>query len=304
MGGIPGLTFGMIFAILMYTGFESAAVLAEETANPKRSMPIAIVGTVAAAVLLYMIVTYAYSIGFGFKPDQVAVWQDPAVPALFSIAGMYGGDWLVTLVFLAAIVDGFAVALGCLTTSARVAFAIARDGALPQILARTHAKHKTPHIANGAVLGLALLVAFGFAFAFPAASGAPAAYTVEFGYLAGIGAISIEVIYVFVSIAAIIWFRRELKQEYSPLKHLVVPLIAVAGAGAALYGSLQPQPDPLLQTMPYVAAVWIVAGVLYILFLRVSRPGLVAQIGRDLSAIEAPEPVDTRFGHDTGVAAE
>jgi amino acid transporter len=49
-GGVQGLAFGMIFAILMYTGFESAAVLAEETADPKRSMPIAIVGTVAAAV--------------------------------------------------------------------------------------------------------------------------------------------------------------------------------------------------------------------------------------------------------------
>ena len=57
VGGIPGLTFGMIFAILMYTGFESAAVLAEETAKPKRSMPFALVGTVAAAVILYTFVT-------------------------------------------------------------------------------------------------------------------------------------------------------------------------------------------------------------------------------------------------------
>ena len=58
----------MIFAILMYTGFESSAVLAEETKDPKRSMPIAIVGTVAAAVLVYTVVTYAYSIGFGVAP--------------------------------------------------------------------------------------------------------------------------------------------------------------------------------------------------------------------------------------------
>lgn len=304
VGGIPNLTFGMIFAILMYTGFESAAVLAEETAKPKRAMPLALVGTVAAAVILYTVVTYAYSIGFGFAPEQVAVWQDPAVPALFSIAGMYGGDWLVTLVFLAAIVDGFAVAMGCLTASSRVMFAIARDGALPKILSRTHRQYKTPHIANGTVLGLALLVALGFAFAFPPVEGGVAAYTVQFGFLAGIGAISIELIYVFVSVAGIVWFRRELKQDYSLLKHLVVPLVAIVGASAALYGSLQPQADPLLQTMPYVAIAWIVIGVLYIVFLRVSKPGLVAQIGRDLSAMDSAEPVDTRFGHDAGVAAE
>lgn len=288
-GGLQGLAFGMIFAILMYTGFESAAVLAEETADPKRSMPIAIVGTVAAAVFLYMVVTYAYSIGFGFAEDGVALWADPAAPALFSMAGIYVGDWLVVVVFLAAVVDGFAVALGCLTTAARVAFAIARDGALPTALSRTHPVHKTPHVANGTVLGLALVMALAFAFAFPPADGAPTAYTIEFGYLAGIGAISIEVIYVFVSVAAIVWFRRELKAEYSVVKHMLIPIVAVVGAAAALYGSLMPQADPLLQTMPYVALGWIVFGLLYIVFLRASKPGLVAQIGRDLSAMETGE---------------
>jgi amino acid transporter len=297
------LAFGMIFAILMYTGFESAAVLAEETADPKRSMPIAIVGTVAAAVFLYVVVTYAYSIGFGFTEDGVKLWADPASPALFSMAGIYVGDWLVAVVFLAAIVDGFAVALGCLTTSARVAFAIARDGALPTILSRTHPTYKTPHIANGVVLGLALLVALGFAVAFPPVAGAPTAYTIEFGYLAGIGAIAIEVIYVFVSLAAMWWFYRELKQEYNVFKHLIVPLVAVVGAGAALYGSILPQPG-LLATMPYVALAWIVFGLLYIVFLRSTKPGLVAQIGRDLSAMEAPEPVDVRFQHDATSASD
>ncbi|MCC6187475.1 MAG: APC family permease [Anaerolineales bacterium] len=299
-GGLQGLTFGMIFAILMYTGFESAAVLAEETANPRRSMPIAIVGTVAAAVMLYVLVTYAYSIGFGVADPSL--WADPNTPALFAIAGMYGGDWLVALVFLAAIVDGFAVALGCLTTAARVAYAIARDGALPRILARTHARHKTPHLANGAVLGLALVVALGFALSIPSGEGAPAAYSVEFGYLAGIGAIAIEVIYVFVSVAAIVWFRRSLGGEYSIVKHLLVPVVAIIGAGAALYGSLMPPADPLLRTMPYVAGGWILLGLLYIGALRLTRPGLVARIGRELSAMDSAEPVDVRFSHDTSAA--
>jgi len=295
-GGLPGLAFGMIFAILMYTGFESAAVLAEETTNPKRSMPIAIVGTVTAAVLLYVFVTYAYSIGFGV--DNAAAWQDPNSPALFGLAGTYGGDWLVAVMFLAAIVDGFAVAMGTLTTVARVMFAIARDGALPTFLARTHPTHKTPYYANGAILALAFICALTFAVTFPPAEGAPPAYIIEFGYFSGIGAIAIEVIYVFVSVAAIVWFKRELKGEYSLVKHLLVPIIAMIGAGAALYGSIQPPPDPLLQTMPYVALALIVIGLAYIGLLRATQPGLVARIGRDLSQLEAPEPVDVRFSHD------
>ncbi len=295
-GGVSGLAFGMIFAILMYTGFESAAVLAEETADPRRSMPLAIVGTVVAAVVLYVFVTYAYSIGFGV--NDPSAWQDPNSPALFGIAAIYGGDWLVPIMFLAAIVDGFAVAMGVLTTVARVMFAIARDGALPTFLSRTHPTHKTPYYANGAILILAFVCAVVFAVAFPSAEGALPAYTIEFGYFSGIGAIAIEVIYVLVSLAAIVWFRRELQQEYSVVKHLLVPIIAMIGAGAALYGSLQPPPDPLLQTMPYVALVLIIVGLLYIAFLRASKPGLVAQIGRDLSALETAEPVDMRFSHD------
>ncbi|MBI5712265.1 MAG: APC family permease [Chloroflexi bacterium] len=297
-GGLGGLSQGLIFALLMYTGFESAAVLAEETADPKKSMPLAIVGTVTAAVVLYIFVTYAYSIGFGV--DKAEAWaKSPS--ALLDLAGMYGGDWLVTLVFLAAIVDGFAVALGCLTTVARVMFAIARDGALPSALGRTHATHKTPHIANGTVLALAMIVAIVFAFAVPAGGALPS-YMVEFLYLAGIGGITIEAIYVFVSIAALVWFRKELGNEYSVFKHLVVPIVAILGAGAALYGSLLPNPDPLMQTMPFVAIGWIIIGLIYIGYLRMSKPGLVAQIGRDLSAMESAEPVDTRFSHDAKAA--
>jgi amino acid transporter len=299
-GGLGGLSQGLIFALLMYTGFESAAVLAEETANPKKSMPLAIVGTVIAAVVLYIFVTYAYSIGFGV--DKSSAWADPNVPALMAIAGAYGGDWLVTVVFLAAIVDGFAVALGCLTTVSRVMFAIARDGALPSALSRTHATHKTPHVANGTVLVLAMIAAAVFAFAFPPAEKAPPSYMVEFLYLAGIGGITIEVIYVFVSVAALVWFRKELGSEYSVFKHLVVPIIAILGAGAALYGSLLPNPDPLMQTMPFVAIGWIIVGLIYIGYLRMSKPGMVAQIGRDLSAMESSEPVDTRFSHDAKAA--
>lgn len=299
-GGFSGLSQGLIFALLMYTGFESAAVLAEETSDPKKSMPIAIVGTVVAAVVLYIFVMYAYAIGFGV--DNSAAWAGSGA-ALLDIAGMYGGDWLVTVVFLAAIVDGFAVALGCLTTVARVMYAIGRDGALPSALGRTHPVHKTPHIANGVVLAISLICSVIFSFVFAAAESGLPPYMVEFLFLAGVGGITIEAIYVFVSIAAIAWFRRELKGEYNVLKHLVAPLVAVLGAGAALYGSflpsLNPEADPLTRSMPYVALVWIIAGLAYIFYLRSSQPGLVAKIGRDLNEMESGEPVvDTRFNLD------
>jgi hypothetical protein len=56
--------------------------------------------------------------------------------------------------------------------------------------------------------------------------------------------------------------------------------------------------------MPYVALAWIVFGLLYIVYLRSTKPGLVAQIGRDLSALDVPEPVDVRFQHDPSTASD
>lgn len=284
-GGMEGLAFGLIFSILMYTGFESAAVLAEETEDPKRTMPIAIIGTVVAAVVLYTFVTYTFSIGFGVA--DVSAWADPNAPAMFTMSAIYWSEGVVPFIFLAAIIDGFAVALGCLTTVTRVAFAMARDGVLPSMLSRTHPTYKTPYIATGVILALAFITAIDFAVLYPPAEGALPAYMTQFGFLSGIGAITIEAIYVFVGVAAIIWFRREMGSEYSIFKHLLVPIFAIAGAGAALYGSLLPQADPLLQKMPYFAFGWIALGVIYILVLRSSKPGLVAKIGRELSEMDS-----------------
>jgi hypothetical protein len=104
-----------------------------------------------------------------------------------------------------------------------------------------------------------------------------------------------------------VWFRREMGKDYSVIKHIAVPIVAIVGAGAALIGSILPSFDAaapaLTRAMPYVAVAWIVVGVLYIAYLQSAKPGLVAKIGRDLSEMDAPpEPVDVRFGHDASAA--
>ncbi|HBY94391.1 MAG: APC family permease [Ardenticatenaceae bacterium] len=270
-GSLRGLAFGLIYGMLLFTGYESAAVLAEEARDHKRVIPLAIIGSATLATVFYVIVTYAYAIGFG--PDGAAAWaQDPAV--LLTIAGMYGGDWLVPIVFAAAIVDGFAVSMACLNTVARVLFAMGRDGALPRVLGRTHARYQTPHLANGFVLLLALVVGFIF-------TRVEGTFETEFGFLAGIGGIAVEVIYIYVSVAALFYFRRVMGRQWSWFKHAIVPLIAIIAPAAALYGSIQPQ-GGILDVMPYVVLGWIVLGLVIIVALRSSQPELVAKMGADL----------------------
>lgn len=270
-GSFQGLAFGLIYGMLLYTGYESAAVLAEEARDHKRSIPLAIIGSAVLATIFYVIVTYAYAIGFG--ADGAAAWaEDPVV--LLTMAGMYGGDWLVPIVFAAAIVDGFAVAMACLNTVARVLFAMGRDGAIPRALGRTHAKYQTPHVANGFVLALALVVALLFI-------RVEGTFETEFGFLAGIGGIAVEVIYIYISVSALFYFRRVMGRNWSAFKHAIVPIVAIIAPAAALYGSIQPQ-GGILNAMPYIVLGWIILGLVIIFALRSSRPELVAKLGADL----------------------
>lgn len=273
-GSLGGLAFGLVFGMLLYTGYESAAVLAEE-AKDKSAIPLAVIGSATLATVFYVIVTYAYAIGFG--ATNADAWAaDEAV--LFTMGAMYWGEWSIPLLFALAIVDAFAVAMACLNTVARVVYAMARDGALPRALGRTQATYQTPHMANGAVLALGLLVALLF---IPIAGGIAGSWELQFGFLAGMGAIAVEIIYVYIAVAALFYFRRVMKDNFSVFKHVVVPIIAIVAPAAALYGSLLPQ-GGLLNYMPYVVLVWIVLGLIMIIRMRASQPEMVAKLGHDL----------------------
>lgn len=280
-GSLGGLAFGLIFGMLLYTGYESAAVLAEESQDAKRAIPLAVIGSATLATVFYAIVTYAFAIGFG--PSGVSAWaEDPAV--LFTMGAMYWGEWAVPLMFAIAIIDAFAVSMATVNTVARVFYAMGRDGALPRALGRTQPTYQTPHVANGVTLVLGLL----FALAFIPIGGLAGSWELEFGFLAGMGAIAVEVIYIYVAVAGIIYFRQVMGSEYSVFKHLIVPIIAVIGPAAALYGSVLPQ-GGIMNAMPYIVLAWVVLGIALISYLRSSQPDMVAKLGADLGVEEMGE---------------
>jgi hypothetical protein len=106
--GWTGIGYGIVFAVLSYAGFEGAATWGKETRNPGRSIPMAVMGTVIAAVLFYVLVSYAQVVGYGL--DQVHVLGQAAAPLddLFNaihlggfcgIDGFRGGNQCVCLCY-------------------------------------------------------------------------------------------------------------------------------------------------------------------------------------------------------------
>jgi amino acid transporter len=147
---------GVLFAVTLFIGFEASASLSEETANPTRTVPYAVLGTVLIASVFYVIVVYAGAIGYGV--DNIAQWADPANPSQLGTLGTkFVGGWIAPWMDFAIIIDMIAVGSAFTATAARGWFALARHDLLPKSLA-TVSSYGTPLGGNILVAALAVLL--------------------------------------------------------------------------------------------------------------------------------------------------
>lgn len=274
-GGFTGVFYGIILGVTSYIGFETAADFGEETAHPRRNIPIAIIAATGFAVVLYLFTTYAIAIGFGVN-NGAKFGADPV--ALKTTATTFVGPWLGTLVEIGGMAAAFIVCVACATAAARTLFAMGREGVLPAAFARTHPRFRTPVNATIAVTVVATLMALlmGYPLSDPT-FGQPFS---NYYFWATVGTLVIIVVYIMLCIGGIVFFRRTRdSRKWNPIWHVVLPVVGAVVFGAAWYGSVHPTPPGILKWTPYVAVAWLVIGVGVLLWLRAKRPDSVAKIG-------------------------
>ncbi|MCW2816630.1 MAG: amino acid/polyamine/organocation transporter, superfamily [Nocardioides sp.] len=172
--GVGGVIAGAAVVFFAFIGFDIVATTAEEARNPQRDVPIGILGSLAVVTLLYAAVSLVVT---GVQ-DYRDIDPDDGAPlaTAFDAAGV---SWMGDLISVGACIGLVVVAMILMLGQSRVAFAMARDGLLPQSLARVHPKYGTPHritliagVAIAAIAGfvdlktLANLVNIGTLFAF------------------------------------------------------------------------------------------------------------------------------------------
>ncbi len=123
---------GLLFAILMFVGFEMAAALGEETENPKKSIPTAVLSTIVIVMGFYLITQYAGTIGSG-GPKKLP-FDFPA------LATGYINSKFSVLIELAILLDIIGIGIGMCAAVARGLFTLSRDGLLPKALSKVNAK--------------------------------------------------------------------------------------------------------------------------------------------------------------------
>jgi amino acid transporter len=277
-GGFNGVFYGIIFGVTSYIGFETSADFGEETANPRRFIPIAVIVATLFAVIFYLWTTYSMAIGFGVKNG--ATWaSDPT--ALQTIANSFIGSWLGTLVVIGGMCSAFIVCVACATAGTRTLFAMGREGVLPRVLGRTHPRWQTPVNATVAVAVVAIVMALLIGYPFADSIFGPTYHPFSNYYFwATVGTLAIIVVYILLCLGGIVFFARtRASRRWNPLVHVLVPVIGAVVFGAALYGSVHPAPPGILRWTPYVALVWLAAGIAVVAWLRARRPEAVERIG-------------------------
>ncbi|MBV9230807.1 MAG: APC family permease [Chloroflexi bacterium] len=265
-GNQPFSNIGLaaVFGFLSFAGFEGAATLGEETRNPRRNIPIAILAAVIGTGLLYVVVTYAQTIGFGTSDAGIKTFGASTAP-LGDLSLRYVGIVMATFINLGATISAFASALGTANASSRILFSMGRDGFVTERLGSTSGRTGSPVIAVAVVMIISLLIVLGWSRA-PGINGAAL-----FGFLGTIGVFLILVAYILTNVGAIRFFmaRRLWTWQW------IVPVAAILVLGYTLYSNLYPVPAPPNNLLPYVALVWLLIGLIIVLV----SPALVRRIG-------------------------
>lgn len=141
--GFGGIAAGAAIVFFAYIGFDAISTVSEETRNPRRDMPIGILGSLAVCTVVYIVVA---AILTGMVPyQQLASSAADPLAAAFELHGL---DAAAGLIAFGAVVATTAVLLVFQLGQPRIFFAMGRDGLLPPVVTRVHPRFHTPHVTT------------------------------------------------------------------------------------------------------------------------------------------------------------
>jgi APA family basic amino acid/polyamine antiporter len=206
-GGVVG---GASIVFFAFIGFDAVSTAAQEAKNPKRDMPIGILGSLVICTVLFVLFSHVLTGIANWEEFKVAGKEASVAYAINKY--MPGYEWLATLITVAILAGFSSVILVMLMGQSRVFYSMSKDGLVPPVFSQLHAKFRTPHKANW-ILFVFVSLFGGFV------PGNVAGDLTSFGTL-----------FAFVLVCAGIWVMRVKNPEaVRPFKTPLVPLIPILG---------------------------------------------------------------------------
>jgi APA family basic amino acid/polyamine antiporter len=215
--GWSGVLRGAGVIFFAYIGFDAVSTAAQEAKNPQRDLPIGILGSLAICTVLYILMALVMTGVANYTelnvPDPVYVAIDKAGPAL---------AWLKPIIAVGAIAGLASVVLVMLLGQPRIFYSMSRDGLLPKVFSRVHAKYQTPYLSTIITGSVAMVIAGLF----------------PIGLLGELVSIGTLLAFVIVS-AGVLVLRYQSPALHRPFKTPfvpVVPILSILICGYMMYG--------------------------------------------------------------------
>src|SRR3954471_12887292 len=219
-GGILGILGAAGVVFFAYIGFDAVSTAAQEARNPKRDMPIGILGSLFFCTILYVLFSYVLS-GVATVEDFRTAGKEASVA--FAISKyMTGYEWLSRSVTVAILAGFSSVILVMLLGQSRVFFSMSRDVLAPALFSDVHPRYRTPWKSNMLFFVFTGLLA-GFV---------PADITGEMT--------SIGTLFAFILVCIGVWIMRvrnpELERGFRVPAVPVVAILGIITCGGMIYG--------------------------------------------------------------------
>jgi len=207
-GGVVG---GAAIVFFAFIGFDAVSTAAQEAKNPKRDMPIGILGSLVVCTILYILFGHVLTGVANYTEFETAGKEASVVYAIQTY--MKGYEWLATSVTIAILAGFSSVILVMLMGQSRIFYTMSNDGLIPKAFGELHPKYKTPYKAN-----MILFVFVGLFAAF--VPGSVAGDLTSFGTL-----------FAFVLVSIGVWILRVKSPEIErPFRAPFAPLVSTLGA--------------------------------------------------------------------------
>ncbi|MGA2188707.1 MAG: APC family permease [Steroidobacteraceae bacterium] len=254
------------FVIFSFVGFESSATLAKESANPRRNIPLAVIGCGAFAGIFFTLI--AYFMVFGMRDDTAALGASSA--PFGDVAAKAGLGWGSMIVYFAAMISVFACSLASVNAAARLLYSMGKYRFLHRSMGLVHDTHRTPHRAVLCCGGLLAIICVGLL---------PAGLLNAFGWSGTFASFGFVVVYLMLCVVAPMDLRKS--GEMKP-RHVLIGASGSALMSFVIVGSVYPAPEYPYNILPYIFFAYLAVGAAWFAALKATSPQILASIQHDM----------------------
>jgi amino acid transporter len=266
-----GLRLGLILAIFSYVGYESATALGEEAKRPLVNIPRAVLLSPLISGMFFMAFSYIEILGF----RGLSVPFDKSTAPINDLASSIGLSFSGDVITFGAVISLFACALASVNASARIMFRMGRYGVLHNKLGAAHQQNETPHHATA----ISSVLMFFFS-AVPVLMGISAFDMIS--TMATVATLAFLLVYILISIAAPVYLHslRELRGG-----HILVAIASIVFLLIPTIATFYPSPAAPADKFPLYFGAYILIGIVWCVWLRLTSPGVVERISQDLKSV-------------------